>query len=359
MKQNRLERVIRGMEAMGLEQIIVSAPASVFYLTGTWVRPGERMLALYVNKSGEARLFANRLFALSGNVDAPLSEFDDTEDPIALLSQSVRPGTLGIDKSWPSHFTLRLMEAREDVRCVVGSAPVDDARMCKDEEEIALMRESSLKNDQAIVTAMGAIRAGAKESDVGAAYDRAAAALGATGNSFPSLICFGANCAEPHHSTDDTLLRAGDSVILDVGLCWQRYCSDMTRTVFYGAPTDEQKRVFDLVCKANAAGIAAVRPGVPLKDIDGAARKAIEDAGYGKYFIHRTGHGIGLEGHEPPDVSRTDARVAQVGMVFSVEPGIYLPGRFGVREEDLVLVTEDGAEVLNKLPHELRVIPAE
>ena len=245
------------MEAMGLEQIIVSAPASVFYLTGTWVRPGERMLALYVHKSGEARLFANRLFALAGNVDAPLSEFDDTEDPIALLSQSVRPGTLGIDKSWPSHFTLRLMEARKDVRCVVGSAPVDDARMCKDEEEIALMRESSLKNDQAIVTAMGAIRAGAKESDVGAAYDRAAAALGATGNSFPSLICFGANCAEPHHSTDDTLLSAGDSVILDVGLCWRRYCSDMTRTVFYGAPTDEQKRVFDLVCKANAAGIAA------------------------------------------------------------------------------------------------------
>ena len=142
-----------------------------FYLTGTWVRPGERMLALYVHKSGEARLFANRLFALAGNVDAPLSEFDDTEDPIALLSQSVRPGTLGIDKSWPSHFTLRLMEARGDVRCVVGSAPVDDARMCKDEEEIALMRESSLKNDQAIVTAMGAIRAGAKESDVGAAYD--------------------------------------------------------------------------------------------------------------------------------------------------------------------------------------------
>ena len=221
------------------------------------------------------------------------------------------------------------------------------------------MRESSLKNDQAIVTAMGHIRAGAKESDVGAAYDRAAAALGATGNSFPSLICFGANCAEPHHSTDDTILSTGDSVILDVGLCWQRYCSDMTRTVFYGAPTDEQKRVFDLVCKANAAGIAAVRPGVPLKDIDGAARKVIEDAGYGQYFIHRTGHGIGLEGHEPPDVSRTDARVAQVGMVFSVEPGIYLPGRFGVREEDLVLVTEDGAEVLNKLPHELRVIPAE
>ena len=102
-----------------------------------------------------------------------------------------------------------------------------------------------------------------------------------------------------------------------------------------------------------------MRPGVPLKDIDGAARKVIEDAGYGQYFIHRTGHGIGLEGHEPPDVSQTDTRLAQPGMIFSIEPGVYLPGRFGVREEDLVLVTEDGVEVLNKLPHELRVIPAE
>ena len=144
---------------------------------------------------------------------------------------------------------------------------------------------------------------------MGAAYDRAAAALGATGNSFPSLICFGANCAEPHHSTDDTPLRAGDSVILDVGLCWQRYCSDMTRTVFYGAPTDEQKRVFDLVCKANAAGIAAVRPGVPLKDIDGARRKVIEDAGYGEYIHpphrprHRSG-GARAAGRQPDGRAR-------------------------------------------------------
>ncbi len=359
MKQNRLERVIRGMEAMGLEQIIVSAPASVFYLTGAWVRPGERMLALYIHKSGEARLFANRLFALSGNVDAPLSEFDDTEDPIALLNQFVRPGKLGIDKSWPSQFTLRLMEARADVRCVLGSAPVDDARMLKDAEEIALMRESSLKNDASILEAIASIREGMRESDVAAAYNRAAAQNGASGPSFPTLICFGANCAEPHHTTDDTLIKRGDSVILDVGLAWQKYASDMTRTVFYGEPTDEQKRVFDLVCKANAAGIAAVRPGVPLCEIDRAARKVIEDAGYGDYFIHRTGHGIGLEGHEPPDVSATDTRLAQPGMVFSIEPGVYLPGRFGVREEDLVCVTEDGVEVLNRLSHELRVIPIE
>lgn len=356
MKENRLSRVIQGMDSMGLEQIIVSSPASVFYLTGAWVEPGERMLALYIHKSGEVRLFANRLFALTNNVDAPLTEFDDTDNAAGILSEIIRPGQLGIDKFWPSQFTIQLMDARSDVRPVLGSKPVDDARMCKDAEEIALLRESSLKNDVAIVRAMEAVQTGATESDVAAAYAKAAKELGASGSSFAPLICFGANCAEPHHSTDETALKPGDSVILDVGLSWQRYASDMTRTVFFGEPTDEQKRVYEIVKKANAVGRATARPGIAMKEIDMATRKVIEDAGYGKYFIHRTGHGIGLEVHEPPNASAVDETIAQPGMVFSVEPGIYLPGRFGVREEDLVCITEDGAETLNQLPHDIRVV---
>ena len=356
MQKHRLVRVLQGMDALGLEQILVSAPASVFYLTGAWVDPGERMFALHLHKSGEIRLFANRLFALRGNVDIPLTEFDDTEDPIPLLAESVRPGRLGIDKTWPSQFTIRLMECRSDVCPVLGSKPVDDARMCKDEAELSLLRESSRKNDEAIVRAMAAIRPGVRESDVARAYQQATRDLGAEDASFPPLICFGANCAEPHHATDDTPLRSGDSVILDVGLLWRHYCSDMTRTVFFGNPTDEQKRVYDLVLKANCAGRAAARPGIPMREIDFAARKVIEDAGYGQYFLHRTGHGVGLEVHEPPNASATDETIARPGMVFSVEPGVYLPGQFGVRVEDLVAITEDGAETLNELPREMRVI---
>ena len=195
---------------------------------------------------------------------------------------------------------------------------------------------------------MGAIRAGAKESDVGAAYDRAAAALGATGNSFPSLICFGANCAEPHHSTDDTLLSAGDSVILDVGLCWRRYCSDMTRTWFCGQPTEKQAAVHDLVRRANETAEALIKPGVRLCELDAAARDLITEAGYGAYFNHRLGHFIGQTDHEKGDVSSANTTVARPGMIFSIEPGVYLPGEFGVRVEDLVLVTETGCEVLNR-----------
>ena len=356
MKENRLNRVAKGMEAMGLAQILVSSPASVYYLTGTWVEPSERMLALYIHKSGDAKLFANRMFALSGSVDAPLVEFDDTEDAAKILADALRPGAIGIDKLWPSQFTIRLMDARGDIRPVLGSRPVDDARMRKDAEEIALMRESSRKNDAAIALAMESVQARATEKGVADAYERAAASVGGAGSSFPPLICFGRNTAEPHHSTDTTELRPGDAVILDVGLSWNRYASDMTRTAFFGEPSDEQRRVHDIVVKANAAGRAAARPGVPMREIDRAARKVIEDAGYGPYFIHRTGHGIGLEVHEPPDASAVSEVIAEPGMVFSVEPGIYLPGRFGVREEDLVLITGDGAETFNHFPHEMRIL---
>lgn len=357
MNQSRLARVLAGMEQMGLEQILVSAPESIYYLTGTWIQPGERMLALYLSKDGDAALYANRLFALNEQAGAPLVEFDDTDDSIALLAAALRPGKIGVDKFWPSQFTIRLMDARSDIRPVIGSQCVDNARMCKDAEELRLLRESSRKNDNATAAAIRALRAGMTEEEAAAAYLAAAKSEGASGPSFEPLVCFGAACAEPHHVTGgDNALKPGDSVILDVGLAWQSYASDMTRTVFFGEASDEQKRVYDLVCAANAAGHAAVRPGVPLREFDHAARRVIEDGGYGKYFIHRTGHGIGLQVHEPPDVSSVSETIAKPGMVFSIEPGVYLPGRFGVRVEDLVAVTEDGGETLNALARDFTVV---
>ncbi len=145
-------------------------------------------------------------------------------------------------------------------------------------------------------------------------------------------------------------------MILDVGLNLDHALSDMTRTVFFGSATDEQKAVYEIVREANAAGKAKVAPGVPLSEIDRAARSVIERAGYGEHFLHRTGHGLGLEVHEPPDVSAASPYVAQPGMVFSVEPGVYLPGKFGVRVEDLVLVTGDGCECLNELDRDFLVV---
>ena len=353
MDNQRISRVIDLMQQMHLSQTLISAPASVYYLIGKWIYPGERMLAVLLKDSGEITLFANRLFALKGTVDLPLIEYDDTEDCVALLADNLISGPVGIDKDWPSRFTIRLLEKRPDIKPVIGSPCIDGARLCKDETEVALMRESSLKNDAAIQRTISQLRIGMTEKEAAGVYIQESTALGSSRPSFSPLVCFGANCAEPHHGSDSTILKEGDSVILDVGLTWKSYCSDMTRTVFMGKATDEQKLVYETVRKSNAAGRAAVRPGVLLRDIDMAARKVIEDAGYGEYFIHRTGHGIGLEVHEYPDVSATSEAVATPGMIFSVEPGIYLPGRFGVRVEDLVVVTEDGCETLNKAPHEL------
>ena len=356
MNMNRINRVIANMKAEGLSQILVSTPASVFYLTGAKVGPGERMLALLVREDGTVILHGNRLFALQGNVSVPLVEHDDTDDCIAVLARDVLPGKLGIDKFWQSQFTIRLMEARPDVRPVLGSGPVDKARMEKGQDEIDAMRAASRLNDKVLERVIPQLREGMTESEVGALYTSIAKEMGAQGCSFPPLICFGANCAEPHHGTNDTVLKKGDAVILDVGVKLGDYCADMTRTVFFGEPTDEMRKVYEIVRAANEAGRAAVRPGEPMKNFDRAARKVIEDAGYGPYFTHRTGHGIGLEVHEYPDNSATSEIIAQPGMTFSVEPGVYLPGKFGVRVEDLVAVTETGCETLNALGHELIVV---
>ena len=356
MKTDRLLKVKRNMRDMGLKQLLISAPNSIFYLTGKFIHPGERMVVLSVKENGDCTLFANRLFAV-GSVDGvKLVEYDDTDDCIGVLSEDVVSGNVGFDKEWACRFALPLMERRSDIKPLIGSPAVDRARMLKTREEIDLMRLSSRLNDKAIDKAISALSDGVKESEIANVYMNEAKALGAGGGSFDSLICFGANCAEPHHATDDTVIKSGDSVILDVGASLNAYCSDMTRTVFFKSATEEQKKVYEIVERANAAGRAAVRPGVKLKDVDRAARRVIEDAGYGKYFIHRTGHGIGLEVHEFPDVSAVSEAVCEPGMVFSVEPGIYLPGRFGVRVEDLVAVTEDGCETLNEYTKEMRVI---
>ena len=275
---------------------------------------------------------------------------------MAILAKNLRPGLIGIDKVWPSQFTIRLMMCRGDIRPVLGSDPVDETRMCKDAEEIGLMRKASRMNDQAILATMHGLREGMTELELADLYGENALKAGGSGDSFGPITCFGANCAEPHHGNDGTRLKKGDSVILDVGLAYESYCSDMTRTVFFGGVTEEQKKVYDIVRRANEAGRAAVRPGVPMCEFDRAARSVIEEAGYGKYFVHRTGHGIGLEVHEPPDNSSVSKVIAKPGMCFSVEPGIYLPGSFGVRVEDLVCVTETGCETLNELDRELTVI---
>ena len=351
----RIERVLHNMEREGLGQILVTSTASVYYLTGVWVEPMERLLAFYLDGSGRRILFGNDLFGLQPAEGRELYLHNDSDDPLRDVARLVRPGKIGVDKSWPSRFLISLLEKRPDCVPAHGSAPVDEARMRKDEAEIEALRRASKINDSVVAAAITAVREGAVESELAALVDEKFREAGA-GRGHGQLVCFGANGADPHHEPNGTVVREGDSVVFDIFIPIPYYWCDMTRTVFFRSASDEGRRVYETVRQANLAAEAVIRPGLPLKTFDRAARQVIEQAGYGPYFTHRLGHGIGLECHEPPDNSAVSEVIAEPGMVFSVEPGIYLPGKLGVRIEDLVLVTETGCEVLNAYPKELQIV---
>ena len=356
MNMERIQRVTARMKEAGLDQILVTATTSLYYLTGYWVEPHERMIALWLTAGGQAVLFGNEIFGLSSTPELPFVSHKDGDDPVADLALAVKPGRLGIDKFWYSKFLIGLMEHRPDVTPVHGSGAVDETRMTKDEAERAAMRHASAMNDQVVHAAISAVKEGVRENELAALVNREFLAQGADCEG-TQLVCFGPNGADPHHSGDSTVLKPGDSIIFDIFTPISRYWCDMTRTVFYQTVSDKQRQVYELVRKANEAAEAAVRPGVPLSQLDGIARGIIADGGYGPCFTHRLGHGCGIDCHEPPDVSGASDAVCQPGMVFSIEPGIYLPGEFGVRIEDLVMVTEDGCEVLNKYPKDLKIVP--
>ena len=352
----RIGRVLAGMEARGLTQLLVSEPASIWYLTGVEVEPGERLFALLLRRDGAHRLFLNRLFTVPEPPFAAewLTDTDDGPARVAAFVEADEP--LGVDKEWPARFLLPLMESVPGLVCRLGSACVDEERACKDETEQELMRINSLLNDEVMRRAAAYLREGMTERQ-GAEFIRAQYRdLGCEDVSFPPIVSFGANAADPHHMPDDTPLRAGDCIVLDIGGKKDRYCSDMTRTYFCRQADPRHAAIHDLVRRANEAAEALVKPGVPLCALDAAARDLIAGAGYGEYFTHRLGHFIGQTDHEQGDVSSANTALAREGMVFSIEPGVYLPGEMGVRVEDLVLVTADGCEVLNRVDKQLACI---
>ncbi|WP_411678380.1 M24 family metallopeptidase [Caproicibacter sp.] len=356
MNRKRLKKVIDQMQKEGLSQILVTATPSVYYLTGIWVEPFERMFALYLRDDGTAKLFGNELFCLRPQEGLELILHKDGENPVAGLSAALRPGKIGIDKTWKAGFLIGLLQSRSDLTPVEGSAPIDLARMRKDEEEIEAMRHASRVNDRVMAAAVGMVREGARENEIALAVQNLYAQNGGDHSPEIEIASFGANAADPHHEPSDTVLKDGDCVVLDLFNPIHRYWCDMTRTVFFRSAGARQREVYDAVKRANLAAEAFIRPGVPMSEIDRAARSVLEQAGYGKYFTHRLGHGCGLDCHESPDNGPSCGVIAQPGMVFSVEPGAYLPGEFGVRIEDLVLVTDFGCEVLNRYTKDLTVI---
>lgn len=357
MKQNRVDAVLANLEQLGLSQALLTDPLSIFYLTGRLIKPLERFYALYLNRSGNHRLFINQLETVPEDLGVEKLRFSDTDPYLDYVMQTVEPSKpLGVDKNLPARFLLPLMERGAAAGYRLASPAVDRARAVKDEAECALMRRASEINDQAMARFKALLHEGVTELEVAEQIKKIYPSLGADGLSFEPLVAFGPNSASGHHYPDNTPLRRGDCVLFDVGCTYGGYCSDMTRTYFYQDLTARQEEVYQTVLRANHAAEQAVRPGVALSALDGIARGIITDAGFGPQFTHRLGHFIGLEDHDFGDVSAAAAECAVPGNIFSIEPGIYLEGEFGVRIEDLVLVTGDGCEILNRLPKELELI---
>lgn len=358
---SKVNRIQKAMEEQGLPQMIISDPTTIYYLTGKWFHPGERLLALYLNVNGSHKLMMNELFPQKEDLGVEIVWYNDIQDGVEIMSQFIeKEKPIGIDKVWPARFLLRLQELGAGSQFINGSLIVDYIRMVKDEKEQEFMREASRLNDMAMERLIPWVVKGLTERELREKVLEIYEELGCEGVSFDPITAYAKGAADPHHVTDDSKGKVGDCVVLDIGAFKNGYASDMTRTVFIGEVSERAREIYETVKEACRRGIEAAKPGNRMCDVDLAARNYIESKGFGKYFTHRTGHSIGLEDHEYGDVSSVNEDIIQVGQCFSVEPGIYIEEeRIGVRIEDLVIITEDGCEVINHVTKDLIVVPVE
>lgn len=353
MLENRLARVRERMREHGLEQIIITQPQGIYYLTDMWVEPHDRLDALIVTHKACRMLCYNLAVIEPG--DCEVSIYSDTGETVSRLSALLEEVPTGVDGYMHSRFLLPLMALRPDLKCAVSTC-VEEARMIKTPDEVQRLRRASEVTDQVFAAAFQRLREGMTELELGAVFSDCFAEAGVGRFHGDPMVCFGPGSAEPHHAPGEARLKPGDAVMVDTGKRIDGYYSDMTRMVFFRSVTEEQRRVYDVVLRANEAAIAAVKPGVPIDRIHQAAVDVIAEAGYGAYYPHRTSHGIGIDYHEEPFDVGGRCLPVQENMCFSIEPGIYLPGRFGVRIEDLVVVTKDGCSLMSHAEKGLVVI---
>jgi Xaa-Pro aminopeptidase len=371
----------------GIGAVLVGVGADLRYLTGYVALPLERLTMLVVTAASRPTLVVPRLEALPARgcpaAAASLVDvmtWEETEDPIAAVAGIVRGagGAGGADDRDPARgpdaaarvavgdrlwatFLLGLQAALPEATFGLASAVLGDLRIVKDADEVALLRAAAHAADRVVAAIASGPLVGRTEADIAAEVLDRLVAEGHDSAEF-AIVAAGPDSASPHHEPGERVVRPGEPIVFDIGGPLGGYGSDITRTIWVTGgdpglgPDDEFRRIHALVREANAAATAAVAPGVPAARIDAVARAIIEAGGYGERFIHRTGHGIGLEGHEDPYLVAGNDRSLEPGMAFSVEPGIYLEGRYGVRIEDIVVCGHDGPVVLNEAPRELLVV---
>jgi Xaa-Pro aminopeptidase len=358
----RMERAARSADEAGLAGLLVAPGPDMVWLTGyAPTAVTERLTVLVLAAGRDPVLVVPTLEApdaekASGAPALTLRGWTDGTDPYAVTAALLDAGgRFGIsDNAWAMHL-LGLQKILPGTSYAALTDALPMLRAVKDAAELELLAAAGAAADAAFEEIRKVPFAGRPESDVGHDLADLLLRFGHSQVDF-TIVGSGPNGANPHHEVGDRVIRPGDMVVLDFGGLKDGYGSDTSRTVHVGEPTDEERKVHDIVRAAQEAGFRAVRPGVACQEVDRAARAVIAGAGYGEYFIHRTGHGIGVTTHEPPYMIEGEAQPLVPGMCFSVEPGIYLPGRFGVRIEDIVTVTADGGRRLNNTTRDMVIV---
>lgn len=368
----RIDACQRRLEDAGADLVVCFPSPNLTYLTGFAESPSERHLLLFVPRDGSPALVAPTMYdeQLEALGVPSLELWDDDDNPLAAVERVLEgyeletdgdaaPTVLLDDRMWTT-FNHDLRALLPEAEFGLSITVLEPLRIRKDEVEIDALRQAGEIADRVSleIRSCGEELLGTTEADLAAEIDSLLAAEGGVEPAFETIVASGPNGARPHHHSGDREIRRGDPIVLDFGAFVDadletgtaRYPGDQTRTIVVGEPPAEYERVHEVVAEAQETAVEAVEPGVAAGEIDRAARSVIENAGYGDAFVHRTGHGVGLEVHEPPYIVAGNDRELEPGTVFSVEPGIYLEDRFGVRIEDLVIVTEDGCERLNDSP---------
>ncbi len=354
---NHLKQIAARLEDLQLDAMLVTSEPGEYYALGF---RGEGMLLVartecyYVT---DARYTEAAAAQITGTTIDAISSGRSHEMLVAEKMRQLGIRRLGFEESYMSVAQYQKLKAAfSGVELLPAGSLLGGLRASKDPEELAIMKCAQEITDRAFTEILNDIKPGVTEQELAARLTYLMMSMGASKNAFDPIVVSGPKTSLPHGVPGDRKIGTGEFVTMDYGALYQGYCADMTRTVAVGQPTDEMRLVYDTVAKAQLAGIAAARAGVSGRDIDGAARKIIADAGYGEYFSHSFGHSLGIEIHEDPGARATNPDPMPVGALISAEPGIYLPGRFGVRIEDTMYLTETGAEVLTRSPKQLIIL---
>ena len=353
----RLAGLRERMNAQGVDLVALAPSAHMDWLVGFHPLLCERPCLLLVGPEREAFLMP-ALNAEGSRVETaiPFHVWADDAGPVDAFSAALADvGAAAarhvvLDETMRIDFASLLLDALPEAKRSFTDDTLSYLRMRKDAREYAALKMNALVADRAMQAGFAAIRPGMTEKELAAIIFDHFASEGARPDF--AVVAAGSNGAFPHHHTGDRVLAEGDAVVMDIGGTKGGFPSDITRMAVVGRPPEGYGQIHTIVERAVQAALKAARPGALARDVDAAARKVITDAGYGEYFVHRTGHGMGIGGHEPPYITATSDTVLAEGMVFSIEPGIYIPGRFGIRLEDIVILRADGPEILSALPRE-------